>query len=250
MKTLLKILLSFIVFSLGFYLLRTQGQSFYDVDALIADINGIGELYSAIGIIFAIFAAFVILFESERWNNLTDAVRGEVRELNELWLWSRRLPEDLKKIFHENITHYLEAVIEERLDSSQQSGVILKSENILASLHDDVYKTSKEAPELTSNIFSTFSDFVKYREQRVHYTISQIPRILKRTLLFSDALFVAFSFFIGVRNPWLGYILVTGVATLAYVIYLLVDDMDNPTRPGGWHLTTKNYQALLDKIKK
>ena len=250
MKSAYKIILFLIIFTFGFFLLRTQGQYvYYNVGTLVADLGGLTYLYSTVSIVFAIFAAFIILSEAERWNNLTDAVKGEVGELNELWLWSQNLPTNLKTDFEDDIKRYLETLIAEGWQKGAAGQKSLEIENILSSLHNNTYKILKAVPNLMPEIFSTFTDLIKYREKRIHYSSFHLPKLLKGTLLFSDILVVVLSLLLGVRNSWLNYLFVVSVATLCFVIYLVIDDMDNPTRLGGWHLTTSDYQELLTKIK-
>lgn len=250
MKKFYKIILFLLIFTFGFYLLRTQGQYvYYNVETLVANLGGLTYLYSTIGMIFAIFAAFVMLSEAERWNNLTAAVKDEVGELNELWLWSHHLPANLKTDFDNDIKRYLETLVGEEWVGGEGEKKSLKIENILSSLHNNIYKILKEAPNLMPEVFSTFTDLIRYREKRIHYASFHLPKILKGTLLFSDILLIVLSLLLGVHNSWLDYLFVASVATLGYVIYLVVDDMDNPTRPGDWHLTTSDYQELLTKIK-
>ena len=249
MKLSRKIFLFIIIFSLGFYLLRTEGQYiYYNIGILVSDLGGLVYLYSTIGIIFAILAAFVILSEVERWNSLVDAIKGEAGELNELWLWSQYLSDDLKKEFKKNIKEYLENLNEEVWQNNKIKEKNLKIEKVLNSLHNDIYKTISEAPSLMPEIFSTFSHLIKYRERRIHFTSFHLPKILKNTLIFSDILLVLLSLLIGVHNSWLNYIFIISIASLCYVIYLLIDDLDNPTRPGIWQVTIKDFSELLNKI--
>ncbi|MDO8304137.1 MAG: hypothetical protein Q7T18_12955, partial [Sedimentisphaerales bacterium] len=156
---------------------------------------------------------------------------------------------NLKAGFETDIQRYLETHIAEGWQRGESGQKNLEIENILNSLHNNIYKILKEAPNLMPEAFSTFSDLIKYREKRIHYTTFHLPKILKGTLIFSDILLIVLSLLLGVRNAWLDYLFVVSVATLGYVIYLVVDDMDNPTRPGGWNLTTSDYQELLTKIK-
>ena len=250
MKTSYKIILFLTIFTFGFYLLRTQGQYvYYNIEILTADLDGLTYLYSTVGIIFAILAAFVIISETERWKNLVDATKDEAATLNELWLWSRHLPGNLKIDVENNIRQYLEVLIGEGWYNAGSGQKNIKIDNIINSLHDNILKIYKEAPSLITEIFSTFNDLVKYREKRIDHISFHLPKILKNTLLFSDALLVMLSLLIGVHNPWLNYIFITGVALLGYLIYLLIDDLDNPLRPGGWHITVDAYQELLNKMK-
>jgi len=74
-----------VVFSVIFFVLRFYGQSFgYNVDVLVSDLGGLTYLYSTVGTIFAIFAAFVIVSESQDWNTLVNASKNEVSEIREL----------------------------------------------------------------------------------------------------------------------------------------------------------------------
>ena len=247
MKIFLKTVLFLFIFTAGFFLLRQT--VYYNIDLLASDLGGVTYLYSTVGVIFAIFAAFVILFEAERWNSLVDAVKGEAGELKELWLWSRHLPKRLQENFNEDIKQYLEVLIKEEWTDSEKGQKNKRMETALQSLHLDIYKILREAPDLMATAFSTFSDLIRYREKRIHYAAFGLPRVLKGTLIFSDVLVIALSFLIAVHNQFLAYLFVGSIATLGYVIYLLIDDMDHPTRPGGWRITTKDYEELLGKIK-
>lgn len=249
MRIHLKIVIFFILSTLTFVLLRTQGQYLgYNIETLIGNLGGLVYLYSTIGIIFAIFSAFVILSESERWSNLVSATKAEVGELRELWLWSKHYPDNIRDDFRKSIRKYLEEVIKGGWNEGEGVTKSLETEQVLDSLHDSIYELSKEKPELMTEVFEDFTELLKYREDRIAYISFHLPQILKNTLLFSNVLLIVFSFLIGVKDVWLDYIFVISIANLGYLIYLLVDDMDNPTRPGGWHLTTKDYQELLDKI--
>jgi hypothetical protein len=75
------------------------------------------------------------------------------------------------------------------------------------------------------------------------------PQILKNTLGFAAALVIVMSLFIGVRNIWLDYIFTTSIALLAYVVYLVVDDLDNPLQPGLWQITPHDYHELLRRLE-
>jgi hypothetical protein len=247
MKPIIKIAIFTIIFTVVFCILRIKGEYFgYNIDVLIADINGLAYLYSTIVFIFAIFAGFVILSEAERWSKLASAVRGEVGELNELRLWAEYLPEGIKSEFNQAINQYLKAIIGEGWQVESTGKKSEKVEESLKLLHNGIYKVSKEAPHLMTEIFSAFSDLIKYRDERIHHTSFHLPKILKNTLIFSGVLLVVLSFLIGVHNFWLDYIFVLGISVLVYATYLVIYDLDYPLQEGGWYITTKGYEELLE----
>lgn len=248
MKNILKIILFSILFSVIFFVVRYPSSPWYqNTTAILADIGGLTYLYSTVATIFALLAAFVILTESERWNKLNDAIRGELTEIYELHLWSKHFSEKNKTNIQKNVKNYLEGTIEAGLLPEKQHHS-QKITQALKELHDDVYHTAKEAPALVENTFAIFTDLLKKREQRLEYSGMHLPPILKSTFVFSNILTIFLSMMIGVRDFWLNYVFMMSIAVLGYIIYLLVDDLDNPVQPGNWQLTTKHYEILLEKI--
>ena len=248
MKNIIKVIIFTILFSLLFFLVRHPSSWWYqDTTALLADIGGLTYLYSTVATIFALLAAFVILTESERWNKLNDAIRGELTELYELYLWSKHFSEKNKIAIQKNIIMYLEGTIEAGLLPETQDNP--KMITVMKEIHNNVYETTKEAPTLTENTFAIFTDLLKKREERLEYSAMHLPPILKRTFVFSNILTIILSMMIGVRDFWLNYVFMLSIAVLGYIIYLLVDDLDNPVQPGNWQLTTNQYKTLLEKIQ-
>lgn len=246
MKILHKIFIFIGLFSLAFFLLHSN--QYYCTKMLFVDLGGITWLYSAVGMIFSIIAAFTIQKEWEQWNNLVDVVKSEVDALEELRLWSVHFPEGIKSKFDKTIKNYLEIIIEEEWEKIKKDEKCGAAEQTLASLHDAFFEIFDKKPELMTASFSIFTEVLKYRTQRIHYIAHHMPIILRNTLILAAGLVIILSLFIGANNIWLDYIFTVSVAVLTYTVYIVIDDLDNPLRPGGWHLTKKEYQNLLDKI--
>jgi hypothetical protein len=245
MKSITKIILFSIVFSLAYWLIRTIDHGkIIRVD--IQDLGGIPWLYSAICLIFSILAAFTIQKEWEHWNELTEDIKGEANALRELWLWSRYYSKDAE----EKVTGYLGdylTLIQEEWSIIEQGKSSEEVEKILDSLRNTLVGLMEKTHRLP--LLPLFNDLIRNRNRRIYQSGNHIPYILKNTLIFADVLLIILSLFIGVRNPWIDYIFTVGIGLLAYTIYIVIDDLDNPFRPGAWHLTPKEYQTLLDNIK-
>jgi len=246
MKILRKIFIFIGLFSLAFFLLRNS--EYYTTKLLFSDLGGITWLYSAIGIIFSIIAAFTIQKEWEQWNNLVDAVKSEVDALEELRLWSVHFPAKIKSKFHTAIRNYLKIVIQEEWTRSEKNEECDMTGQSLDLFHDAFFEIFDKKPELMTASFTIFTDVLRYRGQRIHYINRHMPLILRRTLVLAVNLVIFLSLFIAVKSIWLDYIFTLSIAVLTYTVYLVIDDLEHPLRPGGWHLTRKDYQCLLDKI--
>ncbi len=246
MKLIKKLIPFVIVFGATFYFVRTS--SLYDARLLLANIDGIPYLYAVVGTIFGILAAFAIQKEWDEWNSLTDAVRGEVDGLEKLYLWSNNFPEKIKNNIHANIKKYLELIIKEGWQYSEKGEKSQEVEDVITALNDSIYYIFDEAPQLMSTSFALLSIVLNNRSARLQHSAEHMPPLLLNTLQFAAFLLIALSMFIAIKDIELAFLFTASIASLAYAIFLVLLDLDNPLKPGDWHLTTKDYKALLEKI--
>jgi hypothetical protein len=250
MKSVLKLVPIICIFSIAFFLLREFGGYIgYNIGALVSDVGGLAYLYSTVGTLFAIFAAFVIVSESQDWNALNSASKDEVRDLNELLLWSTSLSKSLSARWSQAIRRYLEAVIEKEWESLKMGHTSREAELALSAFHGLLIDASKEKKDVGSRMFTIFNELLNHRSIRVEYSWQPLPMILKFTIVLVDIAVVVLSLFIGVKDLWLDYIFMVCIVTLGSVILIVVDDLDNPLRPGEWWLTSDNYKRLFSSIR-
>ena len=247
MKFKLKILFFIAIFSLIFYALHVS--DFYNKKIILADLGGVPWLYASIGTLFSILVGFIIQKEWENWNSLVDAVSGEVNTLREMWLWSRYLPEEIGKVFHDSIKSYLEEMSENGLYKSESGVTSKRIEESIAKLNATMFGMFKNQPAVATNAFAFFTKLIEQRTQRIRFSSHHIPRSIKGIIFFATILMIGLSMFIGVKNIWLDYAFTMSVSALAYVIFLVIDDLDYPLIPGGWHLTAQPYTKLLKEIE-
>jgi hypothetical protein len=245
LKFIPKIILFLIIFSLVFWLMRTIDHGRILLLDL-RDLGGIPWLYSAICLMFSILAAFTIQKEWENWNHLVESIKGEVDALRELWLLSRHLSNDIKENILKCIKDYL-YTIQGEWPAMEQWKRRESEEKTLDALRNEIAGLTEETGRM--QLVPLFNDLLRNRNRRLYQSVIHIPHILKNTLIFADVLLIFLSLFIGVKNTWLDYIFTLSIGVLAYTIYIVIDDLDNPFRPGAWHLTPQDYKILLDDIK-
>ena len=91
---------------------------------------------------------------------------------------------------------------------------------------------------------------MEFREQRIQNGSQRLPFMLKALIILLTIILVVVSFFIFFDNLWFEFIFRLILALLAYTVYLIIEDLDDPFRPGNWHLTFKGYRELLEEIQK
>jgi hypothetical protein len=248
MKLIGKLFAFLLAFSLLFVFLRVY--SGYEQALLMADLEDIGGvpwLYSAVCLIFSILAGFIIQSQWSHWNILIGSVKGEVSALHQLWYWSAYFPPEVRMRARSAIRYYLSTTIAKEWGRSRQEESDTAGQ-ALTSIRESVSEMF-ERPEFMLTAFSMFSDVLRHRENRLHYSQRSMPTILKFTVLLADGLVIALSLLIGVKNMWLDYVFTVSIAVLAFSVFLVLDDLDSPLKPGLWHLTPEDYQRLLDKLK-
>ena len=244
---LIKKLIPFVViFGTIFYFIRTS--SIYSTRLLLANIDGVPYLYAVVGTIFGLLAGFAIQKEWEEWNLLTDAVRGEVDGLEKLYLWSSNFPEKIRGAIHNNIKRYLELIIKEGWKYSEKGEKSQEVEDVITDLNNSIYCIFDEAPQLMPTSFALLSVILNHRSARLQHSAEHMPPLLRNTLRFAAFLLIALSMFIAIKDIELAFLFTASIASLAYAIFLVLVDLDNPLKPGDWHITTNDYTALLKKI--
>jgi len=246
MKFIRKIGVFILVFSFVFYWIHITGH--FNKNVVLADLGGVPWLYSSLVTLFSIIAGFIIQKEWDNWNNLIDAVNEEVNALRELWLWSRYLPIESKDKLGSGVKFYLEEMTENGLVKSVRGERSKIIERAFGTLQDAMFEMHTNTPDSISTTFSFFSRLIESRSARMSYGSHHVPEQLRRTIFFVTILVIFLCMFIGIKNIWLDYGFTLSVAITAFVIYLVIDDLDNPLEPGNWHLTTENYDLLLKQI--
>ena len=244
MKTIIKRTFYFLVpFSVVFWLIHEKFESVISRSTQ----NGLAGFYSADGIIFGLIVAFVIQREWEIWTNLSEAVRKEIDTVREMWKWSAYAEKSLNEEAHKHLEQYLILVVLEWHKGRETN----RSERVdleLDHLRDMLVRMSPSMGDLSEQPLNAFDNLVKARNQRLNFSKEHMPVILKRIVIFADVLLILLSLFIAVNNLALDYIFTASIGLLAFTLILVVDDLDNPFRPGAWHLTTQGYEALLKEL--
>jgi hypothetical protein len=237
-------LLFLIPFSAIFWYIHEQFESTISRSTL----NGLSGFYSADGIIFGLIVAFVIQREWEVWTKLSESVQTEIDAVRELWKWSMYAEHSLCEEAHKHLEGYLASIVSEwrRGGESKRS---IEVDDELDGLRGMLANMSLSVGGLSFQLQSAFTDLVRARNQRLNFSNENMPGILKRIVILADALLIILSLFIAVNNVYLDFIFTASIGLLAFTLLLVVDDLDNPFRPGAWHLTSDGYQALLDELK-
>jgi hypothetical protein len=238
-----RVLYFFVPFTAIFWLVHEKFESIISRSTL----SGLSGFYSADGIIFGLIVAFVIQREWEMWINLSESVRAEIDAVREMWKWSVHAEGALCEEAHRHIENYLRLIVAE-WNAGHVNKRSAEVDTELDGLRGILASMSLSAGNLSFPLQSAFTNLTLARDLRLNYSNEHMPSILKRIVVFADILFIILSLFLAVNNIYIDYIFTAAITLLAFALILVVDDLDNPFRPGTWHLTTDGYEALLFEL--
>ncbi len=214
------------------------------------NLNSIPWLFSAISLIFSVISGFVIQSKWYTWDGLIDAIRGELSSFRQLHIMAHHFPDEITASIRQQICHYLEVFIDESCKQQNLGSRSVQIENALYDLEDTIFNARKADPESGAMAFAILRNCMSYRERRLQNSAHKLPLGIRVFMITATIAMISSSLFIGVDTLIYDYIFTLVIGLLSYGIYLLIDDLDHPYRPGDWHLKADEYEELFDEIKK
>lgn len=235
---------SFILFFIHYF-------NILPLESLHKNIDAIPWLFSAVSIIFSIISGFVIQSKWHTWDELIDATHGELSSFRQLHILSHHFSEPIQLTIKNEICNYLSIMIDE---SKINPDLNIRSERVEAAIYkleETVFDIDyAQHPNIGEMAFDLVRKCMDYRERRLQNIAHKLPLGVKIFVMFATAFMIFSGLFIGVTNQIYYYLFTFIIALLSFGIYLLIDDLDHPYRPGQWHLKIDDYIYLLDEIRK
>jgi hypothetical protein len=205
-------------------------------------------LFSAISLIFSIVSGFIIQSKWQTWNELIDATHGEVSTLKQLHTLANHFPVSVQKEIRTDINEYLEFILSETSGTKAQP----RSQNVeraIYKLEETVLDIDySEHPNIGSLAFDLVRKTLEYREKRLQNAAHTLPRGVRFFTLTATTAIILSSLFVNIDVLAYDYIFTLIIALLSFGVYLLIDDLDHPYRPGQWQLTKDEYRVLHSEI--
>jgi|SRR6185369_12837532 len=237
-----------LLFTFVFFVIRTL--NILPPLQLHQNIDSIPWLFSAVSLIFSIISGFVIQSKWHTWDALIDATHGELNALRQLHILAHHFPKNTQTAIKHNISDYLQSMIKE---SKINTDLDIRSERVetaIYQLEETVFDIDyKQHPNIGAMTFDLVRKCMDYREKRLQNVAHKLPQGVKIFVISTTFFMIFSSLFIGVESIIYDYVFTLMIALLSYGIYLLIDDLDHPYRPGQWHLKIDDYENLLEEIK-
>jgi hypothetical protein len=218
-----------------------------------------GFIYAALGVIYAVLLALVVIAVWEQFQAADETVEQEANALAEIFWLAHRLPEPEGSHIQELCRAYAEEVVHKEWPLMEQgqaplmtqaqgtpSGWIL-IDDIRVSLQDVEPRTAADE-ELYAEGLDQVQILADARRMRLVAAEEGIPGVLWAVLIFGGIAAVSFTYLFGLENTWAHRLMVVTLAAVIGLVLFTIGAMEHPFS-GGARIGTGAFDLKLERFE-
>jgi hypothetical protein len=218
-----------------------------------------GFIYAALGVIYAVLLALVVIAVWEEYDAANETVEQEANAVAEIAWLAHRLPEPEGSHIQELARSYAEEVIHQEWPLMEQgeapamtqtqgtpSGWTLIDE-IRANLQG--FQPSTPADEqLYAEGLDQVQRLADARRMRLVAAEEGIPGVLWSVLIFGGVAAIGFTYLFGLANTWAHRLMVVTLAAVIGLVLFTIGAMEHPFS-GGARIGTEAFDLVLERFE-
>jgi protein-S-isoprenylcysteine O-methyltransferase Ste14 len=218
-----------------------------------------GFIYAALGVIYAVLLALVVIAVWEEFGRARVTVESEANALAEIFWLAHELPEPERHHLQELARSYAEEVVEEEWPLMEQ-GKTPSMEHTRATpqgwvLIDDIRATLQgyeprtvAGQELYAEGLDQVQRLADARRTRLVAAEESIPAVLWVVLVVGGVVTVGFTYLFGLESTWAHRLMVASLAGVIALVLFTIGIMDHPFS-GGARIETGAFELILNRFE-
>jgi hypothetical protein len=218
-----------------------------------------GFIYAALGVIYAVLLALVVIAVWEEFDAAKDTVEQEANAVAEIFWLAHRLHEPEGTHIQELARSYAEEVVDNEwpLMEQGQAPLMVQVEETPAgwTLIDDIRASLQEIEPHTKadeELYAEGLDQVQIladaRRMRLVAAEEGIPGVLWAVLIFGGIVAVSFTYLFGLENTWAHRLMVLTLAAVIGLVLFTIGAMEHPFS-GGARISTEAFDLVLERFE-
>jgi hypothetical protein len=218
-----------------------------------------GFIYAALGVIYAVLLALVVIAVWEEFDAANDTVEQEANALAEIFWLAHRLPESEGIHIQELAQSYAEEVIHKEwpLMEQGQAPLMTQVEETPTgwTLIDDIRASRQEVEPRTpadEQLYAEGLDQVQRladaRRMRLVAAEEGVPGVLWAVLIFGGVAAVSFTYLFGLENTWAHRLMVVTLSAVIGLVLFTIGAMEHPFS-GGARISTEAFDLVLERFE-
>jgi hypothetical protein len=218
-----------------------------------------GFIYAALGVIYAVLLALVVIAVWEEYQAAGETVEQEANALAEIFWLAHRLPEPEGSHLQELARSYAEEVVHKEYPLMEQgqaplmtqtqgtpAGWILIDE-IRANLQQFQPRTQADE-QLYAEGLDQIQRLADARRMRLVAAEEGVPAVLWSVLIFGGVAAVGFTYLFGLQNTWAHRLMVLTLAAVIGLVLFTIGAMEHPFS-GGARIGTEAFDLVLERFE-
>ena len=218
-----------------------------------------GFIYAALGVIYAVLLALVVIAVWEEYGRARVTVESEANALAEIFWLAHQLPDPERHHLQELARSYAEEVVEEEWPLMEQGRAPLMEHTRATPrgwvLIDDIrvalqgYEPRTVAgQELYAEGLDQVQRLADARRTRLVQAEESIPAVLWVVLVVGGVVTVGFTYLFGLESTWAHRLMVASLAGVIALVLFTIGILDHPFS-GGARIETGAFELILNRFE-
>jgi len=218
-----------------------------------------GFIYAALGVIYAVLVALVVIAVWEEYQAASETVEQEANAVAEIFWLAHRLPEPEGTHIQELARSYAHDVVDNEwpLMEQGQAPLMLQEQGTPAgwTLIDDIRATLQEVEPRTqadAQLYAEGLDQVQRladaRRMRLVAAEEGVPGVLWAVLIFGGVAVIGFTYLFGLENTWAHRLMVVTLAAVIGLVLFTIGALEHPFS-GGARIGTGAFDLILERFE-
>lgn len=208
------------------------------------------SVYLQIGVVFAVFLAFVFNQVWSEYNTAAQAINGECGALHGAAILAHDLPDGNGRSVEQAILDYSNVVINVEwatLERRQESPEAVSAFEAIVEATGHLQITQPTDATIQGQILALLAQAHAYRESRIFQANQGLPVIIWLVLSFYALILVVFLLFAGVETR-IGHLIFTAVFTASVVLVLILVRMLDYPFEGALRLSNSDFVKTIERV--
>jgi hypothetical protein len=218
-----------------------------------------GFIYAALGVIYAVLVALVVIAVWEEYQAASETVEQEANAVAEIFWLAHRLPEPEGTHIQELARSYAHEVVDNEwpLMEQGQAPLMVQEQGTPAgwTLIDDIRATLQEVEPRTqadAQLYAEGLDQVQRladaRRMRLVAAEEGVPGVLWAVLIFGGVAVIGFTYLFGLENTWAHRLMVVTLAAVIGLVLFTIGALEHPFS-GGARIGTGAFDLILERFE-
>jgi hypothetical protein len=218
-----------------------------------------GFIYAALGVIYAVLLALVVIAVWEEFQGARETVEQEANAAADIFWLANQLPEPRSTHVQELVRSYAEEVVHTEwplMEKGQAPSMGQEQatsdgwtiiDDIRASLQDFEPRTQAEV-QLCAEGLDQLDILSDARRMRLVAAEEGVPGVLWSVLIFGGVAAVSFTYLFGLESTWAHRLMVATLAAIIGLVLFTVGAMEHPFS-GGARIGTGAFELILERFE-